>query len=520
MFAADFWARVPHQLSFLPDRLWGHVFLAFSSILAGVLISIPLGIYCSRRPKFEKVAVTIANIIQTIPGMALLAIMVFALDRTGMVPAWIALVLYSILPILRNTIAGMKTVDPGCLEAADGIGLNKWQRLRIVELPLAAPTIIAGVRTASAWVVGAATLAYPVGATSLGDYIFAGLQTSNPVALMVGCVFSAGLALLLDGILGGLEIASQKRSFTWALGSVGCLILVAISPLMLKVFQQDKMLTTTDREIALNDFVQERPYVIGGKPFTEQYILIDYLQGVLAEENRETAVKSGLGSTVVLDALERGDIDCYVDYTGTLWATEMQRTDNVSTAEMMIDIGTYLKEGSGVLNLGPLGFRNDYVFAMRKEQADELGIQSIGDLVPHADKLTAACEIEFWSRPEWANVQSKYGLQFGNTKSMDANLMYGALTRGDADVIVAYRTDGRLASGEIVELADPQFALPPYDAVLLISPRLAKDRAATEKLRNLVNTISTKKMRKANGTVDIDKKPIPEAVKVLNSQAS
>ncbi|PQO27002.1 ABC transporter permease/substrate-binding protein [Blastopirellula marina] len=520
MFDTDFWARVPHQLSFLPDRLWGHVFLAFSSILAGVLISIPIGIFCSRRPKIEKVAVTIANIIQTIPGMALLAIMVFALNRTGMIPAWIALVLYSILPILRNTIAGMKTVDAGCLEAADGIGLNKWQRLRIVELPLAAPTILAGVRTASAWVVGAATLAYPVGATSLGDYIFAGLQTSNPVALMVGCFFSAGLALLLDMILGGLEMASQKRSLTWALGSVGCLVAVAISPLLMKVMQQQQTRSISNEAIATTEFVQERPYVIGGKPFTEQYILIDYLQGVLAEENRETEVKAGLGSTVVLDSLERGEIDCYVDYTGTLWAIEMERSDNVSSAEMMIDIGTYLKDKSGVLALGPLGFRNDYVFAMRKGQADELDIQSIDDLVPHAGKLTAACEIEFWSRPEWAAVQSKYGLQFGQTKSMDANLMYGALSRGDADVIVAYRTDGRLASGEFVELEDPRFALPPYDAVLLVSPRLAKDRAATEKLRNLVNTISTEKMRKANGTVDIDKKPIPTAVEVLSEPTS
>lgn len=520
MLTEDFWTRVAHQLTFLPDRLGGHVFLAFTSILAGVLISIPLGIFCSRRPQYERVAVTIANIIQTIPGMALLAIMVFVLNRTGVMPAWIALVLYSILPILRNTIAGMKTVDPGCLEAADGIGLNKWQRLRIVELPLAAPTIIAGVRTASAWVVGAATLAYPVGATSLGDYIFAGLQTTNEAALMVGCVFSAGLALILDMLLGGLEKASQKRSPAWAFGSIGCLILVAVSPLLLRSLQQEESLTPVDPRIASAEFAQKEPYVIGGKPFTEQYILIDHLQNVLSGESRATEVKPGLGSAVVLQSLERGEIDCYVEYTGTLWANEMERDDNLSTSEMMIDIATYLKEKSGVLALGPLGFRNDYVFAMRKEQADQLGITSIDDLVPHAKELTAACEIEFWSRPEWKTVQEKYGLQFGETKSMDATLMYGALSRGDADVIVAYRTDGRLASGEFVELADPRFALPPYDAVLLVSPRLAKDRAATEKLRKMVNTISTETMRNANGMVDIEGRPVAEAAETLPEPTS
>ncbi|MBI1249572.1 ABC transporter permease subunit [bacterium] len=518
MFDADFWSRLPYQLSLLPDRLGGHVFLAFTALLAGVLVSIPLGIFCSRRPQFERVAVTVANIIQTIPGMALLAIMVFALHRTGIMPAWIALVLYSILPILRNTIAGMKSVDAGCLEAADGIGLNAWQRLRIVELPLAAPTILAGVRTASAWVVGAATLAYPVGATSLGDYIFAGLQTSNPVALMVGCVFSAALALILDMLLGGLEKASQKRSKAWAFGSIGGLLLVAISPMLLKVIDQEQEFAPTGEPIASNQFVQEKPYVIGGKPFTEQYILIDHLENVLHDENRTTETKPGLGSNVVLESLKQGDIDCYVDYSGTLWANEMKRSGNVPPAEMMIDIATHLKE-SGVVTLGPLGFRNDYVFAMRKEQADELDIESIEDLVSHAKDLTAACEIEFWSRPEWKNVQSKYGLQFDETKSMDAALMYGALSRGDADVIVAYRTDGRLDSGEFVELEDPRFALPPYDAVLLISERLAKDRVASEKLRKMINTISTRQMRKANGMVDLHEKPIKEAAATLNPPA-
>jgi len=517
MFDADFWARVPYQLSFLPDRLGGHVFLAFTSILAGVLISIPLGVFCSRRPKWERVAVTIANVIQTIPGMALLAIMVFALNRTGVLPAWIALVLYSILPILRNTIAGMKTVDPGCIEAADGIGLTQSQRLRIVELPLASPTIIAGIRTASAWVVGAATLAYPVGATSLGDYIFAGLQTTNPVALFVGCVFSAGLALVLDMLLGGLERASQRRSKAWALGSIGGMLAVALSPLLLKAVQPRPTLTATEQLAQTSEFTQQRPYVIGGKPFTEQYILIEHLQDTLQEANRQTDVKAGLGSTVVLQSLQRGEIDCYVDYSGTLWANEMKRDDNVSSAEMLIDIATELKESSGVLTLGPLGFSNDYVFAMRREQADELGITSLEDLAKHAGDLTAACEIEFWSRPEWKNVQAEYGMQFGETKSMDATLMYGALLRGDTDVIVGYRTDGRLAADEIVELTDPRFVLPPYDAVLLVSPRLAKDRAATERLREMVNTISTDQMRDANGMVDIQKKSIVEAAKTLDA---
>ena len=239
MTFAEFWERFGQQFETLPERLGGHIGLSLAALVVGILISVPLGIFISARPKAETFFVTLASIIQTIPSLALLALMVFAFGTIGWIPAWLALILYSILPMLRSTVTGMQGIDPAYLEAAKGIGMDDQQTLYSVQLPLALPSIVSGIRTASVWVVGAATLAQPVGATSLGNYIFVGLQTWNIVSIFFGCLFSALLALAFDQLLRGLEVAAQKRSFAMA-GFIGALILaLALSPFILKVVGTD-----------------------------------------------------------------------------------------------------------------------------------------------------------------------------------------------------------------------------------------------------------------------------------------
>src|SRR6202007_2001347 len=142
----------------------------------------------------------------------------------------LALTLYSILPILRNTVAGLRGLDPAVVEAADGLGMTAMQKLLRVEAPLAAPVAMAGVRTAAVWTIGAATLSTPVGQTSLGDYIFAGLQTENWVFVLFGCAASAGLALPADQLLGLVETGARLRRRGLVLtGLAGLLIGVAVA---------------------------------------------------------------------------------------------------------------------------------------------------------------------------------------------------------------------------------------------------------------------------------------------------
>ncbi|MFI4875768.1 MAG: ABC transporter permease/substrate-binding protein [Blastopirellula sp. JB062] len=508
------------QMQFLPQRLAGHIFLSFVALLLGGLISLPLGIWCSRRKYAQWVTLTSASVIQTIPSLALLAAMVFAWGRIGWVPALIALVLYSLLPILRNTIAGIQSVDPACLEAAQGLGMSGMQRLRLVELPLAAPTIVAGIRTAAVWVVGAATLAQPVGATSLGNYIFAGLQTLNPVALGVGCFFSAALALSIDGLLGLLELAVRKRSGALGAGAAVGLTAIVLSPFLFSFLSLTAVGGEPAAERDAIDTAQfaQRTYVLGGKGFTEQRILTKVLQDELRQVGRQVELKEGIGSAVIFRALETGQIDCYVDYSGTLWANVMRRDDFVSSPEMLIDLATRLKAKHHVISLGALGFSNDYVFVMKREKAAELQIRTLDDLAKHADGLNAVTDIEFWERPEWARVREVYRFDFKKKRSMDATLMYGAIASDNADVVVAFRTDGRIAANDLVEIADPARALPPYDAVLLVSQRMVEDAVAVDQLRKLINAISTEEMRNANRSVDIDGGSISAAAAMIMPQ--
>jgi osmoprotectant transport system permease protein len=284
------------QLSHLPDYLAGHILLTVGALVIGIAISLPLAVLVLRVRPLSGPVLAIASIIQTIPGLALLALMVPLLGRIGAVPALIALVLYSVLPILRNTVTGALQVDPDILEAARGIGMTESQSLFRIRLPLAAPTIVAGIRTAAVWTVGTATLSTPVGATSLGNFIFSGLQTQNTAAVLIGCFAAAALAIALDGIIRVAEIAVRRRDRVLATATVLCLLVGVAAgswPRIQPIFARDA-----------------RPkVVVGAKTFTEQYILARVLSDRLAAHGFSVEMRDGLGSTVAFDALAAGEID-------------------------------------------------------------------------------------------------------------------------------------------------------------------------------------------------------------------
>ena len=200
----------------------------------------------------------------------------------GFLPAVIALSLYSLLPMLRNTVTGLVGVDPSLVEAARGVGMSPREVLWQVELPLAMPTIVAGLRTATVWVVGMATLATPVGGTSLGNPIFAGLQTRNLSAVLVGSVAAAALALGLDAVVRLAETGFERRS-RMRIGSA--LALLALTALL----ALGQGASVTERRGAGD---AAAPSVrIGAKSFTEQYVLARILGGVaLAAGARELSL--------------------------------------------------------------------------------------------------------------------------------------------------------------------------------------------------------------------------------------
>jgi osmoprotectant transport system permease protein len=495
-------ARLAAAWALLPEYLAWHVLLSASALLLGVVISLPLAVAAARSARLRWPVLGLASLIQTIPSLALLALfypVLLALSALsvralglgfpalGFLPSLLALTLYSMLPILRNGVTGITGVDPALKEAADGVGMTARQKLLQVELPLAAPVIMAGVRTAAVWTIGAATLSTPVGQTSLGNYIFSGLQTENWVFVLFGCAASAALALVADQLLGLVEAGARLRSRGRVLAGLGGLA-VAVALALLPLVSFGKPAT----------------YVIGAKNFSEQYILAELMADRIEGQGAEVRRKEDLGSAIAYRALAAGEIDAYVDYSGTLWTNVLQRQGNPGRKAVLDQLTTELKRRDGVLVLGSLGFENAYAFVMRPDRAQALHIASIADLAREAPRLRLGSDLEFLSRPEWKAVKDAYGLRFKSQKSYQPTFMYRALEGGEADVISAFSSDGRIAADHLVVLSDPKGAIPPYDAVVLVSPKRAHDARLLAALTPLIGKIPVGAMREANLTVDRD----------------
>jgi osmoprotectant transport system permease protein len=515
--------NVAARLAELPDLLAGHMLLTVSALAVGIAVSIPLGIAASRSPRLRGPALAAVGLIQTVPSMALLALMVPLLGGAiGFVPAFVALTLYSMLPVLRNTVTGILEIDPAMTEAARGVGMTDLQSLAHVELPLAAPFILAGVRTATVWVVGMATLSTPVGAPSLGNYIFFGLQTRNWVAVVFGCVAAALLAVVLDALIRLLEVSARRRSrLLGGVAMLGLAVMIGSGLWPLVAASRTPMATVSPRGPVAETTGHEdlplagRSLTVGSKGFTEQYILAELLAARLEAAGARVERRPNMGSTILYDALRSGTVDVSVDYTGTLWEMMMDRPEPIERTAMFIEVAASLLRDDGVLVLGRLGFENAYALAMDRGRAAALGVRSIADLSPTAGALTIAGDPEFFGRPEWARVREAYGLGAARTRGMDSTFMYGAARDGEVDVIAAYTTDGRLAAFDLVVLEDPDQAFPPYDAVLLLSPRAGADPSLVTVLQPLVNAISAGTMRTANMMVDVDGREVSDAASWL-----
>jgi osmoprotectant transport system permease protein len=502
----------------LPEYLGWHVLLSLSAILLGVAISLPLAILSARFRWLRVPALGFASIVQTIPGLALLALFYpillglsaftsatfgFGFRALGFLPALAALTLYSMLPVLRNTITGLVSIDPAVMTAARAVGMTRGQQLRLVELPLAAPVILAGIRTAAVWVIGTATLSTPVGQTSLGNYIFTGLQTENWILVLFGCVAAAILALVVDRLLALAEDGLVLRSRVRLTGSaIGLLLVIAVS-----IFP-------------LLGGARERAIVVGTKNFEEQYILGALIQDRLAHAGIPSVRRDGLGSQVIFDALAAGDVDVYVDYSGTIWSDDMKRNDLPSRAQVLVRMADWLKRKHGITYVGPLGFENAYAFAMRADRAAALHINSLADLAAYAGHMKIGGDFEIFSRPEWRSVEHAYGLRFGVQRIYQPDFLYRALMSGEVDVISAFSSDGRIAQYKLKLLGDPKNALPPYDAVLLVSPEHAHDAPLLAALKPLIGAIDLSTMQRANLSVDrdTDKRTPNEVGRMLDSE--
>jgi osmoprotectant transport system permease protein len=328
-------------------------------------------------------------------------------------------------------------------------------------------------------VIGTATLSTPIGQTSLGNYIFAGLQTQNWVFVLFGCLAAAVLALGVDQLLALIEIGIRSRS-RWRVASGGlglaALVMATLVPSLAR---------------------SPSSYIVGAKTFAEQYVLSALIAQRLQAAGLTASTREGLGSNVIFDALVSGDIDVYVDYSGTLWANQFHHSDIKPRQQLLDELKATLAQQKVTL-FGELGFENAYALVMPRKRAAALGIHSIADLAPQAGTMSVAADYEFFSRPEWAGLQKAYGLTFRAQRQMQPDFMYAAVASGEVDVIAGYTSDGLIAKYDLVVLEDTKHAIPPYDAILLLAPKRAADQALQTALAPLLGHIDISAMREAN----------------------
>jgi osmoprotectant transport system permease protein len=516
-----FWHFLQQNSTELWTRLGEHVWLVFISILIAVAIGIPTGILLTRKQSLRSPVLGIANVMQTIPSLALFGFLIPLkyIGGIGARTAIVALVLYSLLPIIRNTVTGILGVDANVREAAVAMGMTGRQILWQVELPLAMSVIITGVRVALVIAIGVATIAAAVGAGGLGVFIFRGIRQFDNNALLIGAAPAALLALTADFGLGLVEryFSVTRRRQATANAKRKRIAVVAVTAIAVAVVVGMYVGSRASRsQRAVSQGPQSERVVVGSKDFTESAILAEIVaqmleaRGVTVERNFE------LGGTLPHDALLGNKIDLYPEYTGTAYTAILKHAP-VSDPRAVYD--QVKREYAEKFNLAvsePLGFDNTFAILVRGAEARRLNLKTISDAVPYARNWRAGFGQDFMPRADgYPGLVKAYGLRFAEQpREMDLSLTYIALASGKVDLIAGNSTEGRIAALDLVQLEDDRHYFPPYEGVYIVrSDALARVAALREVLSKLANAISADEMRRLNYEVDGNKRGQADVVR-------
>jgi len=483
----------------LLEKLIEHTQLSLLALVIAMLIAVPLGLLLTRYRKAAEPIIGITAVLQTIPSLALLAFLI-PLFGIGKVPAVIALIAYGLLPILRNTYTGVTEVDKALVEAANGMGMNTLQRLFKVELPIAMPVLMAGIRTSMVLVVGTATVAALIGAGGLGELILLGLDRGADVNLiLLGAIPAALLALLLDFILRLVERSSKKAGIRSFIVLIAVVLVLAFVP---QFFGMQK----------------KADLVIGAKLGSEPEILINMYKLLIENEtDLKVELKPGLGKTpFVFKALQNGSIDLYPEFTGTAINTQLKEQAESNDADQVYkQAKTGMDKKYKMALLRPMAYNNTYTLATTKQIAEQHSLKEIGDLRAAEDELTAGFTLEFKDRKDgYKGMEELYGIHFKNLKTMEPGIRQKALEKGEVQIIDAYATESYMVKLNLVTLKDPKHLFPPYQgAPLLRNETLKKHPELADALNKLAGKITDDEMRQMNYEVDYKNRSAADTAK-------
>lgn len=481
-----------------------HIFIVLAATGLAVLIGLPLGILLTRVKSLQTPILGFANIMQTVPSLALFGLLIPLpfIGGIGARTAIIALGLYALLPVIRNTVTGILGIDPKVREAATAMGMTDWQILKMVELSLAAPVILTGIRVAVVISVGVATVAAAVGAGGLGTYIFRGLRQNDNNLLIAGALASALLALLCDFVLGQVEKSykigepqNSRRKFLIGGSATVLATIIGLSFIGGANVQTSDDIASTGKRI-----------VVGSKDFTESVILAEILSQVLEKQGVEVVRQFELGGNLAHDGLLSKQIDVYPEYTGTAY-TAILKHPPLTDPQAVYDQTKAEYADKFKLDVSPqLGFSNDFAILVRGEVARENNLKTISDAVPLAKDWQAGFGQDFMSRADgYPGFSKKYDINFAKQpREMDLSLTYRALKSGELDIIAGNSTDGLIATLDLFQLADDKRYFPPYQAVFIARQEVSE--TVRDAFVKLSNAISTDEMRRLNYEVDGNKR--------------
>ncbi|MBO1053415.1 MAG: ABC transporter permease subunit [Dolichospermum sp. DET73] len=483
-----------------------HLILVIISLAIAISIGLPVGIFITRQPKLAAPILGLANAIQTIPSLAIFGFLISVpfLGGIGKTPAIFALTLYALLPIIRNTYIGINSISPAIKEAGIGMGMTDQQLLLQVEIPLALPVILAGVRVATVISVGIATIAAAVGGGGLGVFIFRGISTVNNELILAGAVPAAVIALSADFGLGLLEknltkqIANQGK-FNQQIGIVLGIITLIIAGLIAFNYQQ-----------------APAKIIIGSKNFTEQVILGELLaQHIENHTKLKVDRRFNLGGTFIAhEAVKAGKIAGYVEYTGTSFTTVLKEKP-ISNPQIVYEkVKEYYDQKLKLAVMKPLGFENTFAMIIREEDAKKWQIKSLSEAGKYSPQMKAGFGYEFLEREDgYPGLSKTYNLKFANIKQMELGLMYQALKEKQVDFIAANSTDGLIPVLNLVILEDDKKYFPPYQAIPIFNQEiLQKYPELTDTINQLGGKISTTEIQKMNYQVDNQSQPVEKVV--------
>lgn len=468
-----------------------HLQLSLLTLLLAIFLAIPLAIYLSTRKRASNWVLQLAGIFQTIPSMALLGLFI-PIMGIGTLPALTALVIYAIFPILQNTITGLQGIDPSLEEAGVAFGMTKWERLRKFEIPLAMPVIMSGIRTAAVMIIGTATLAALIGAGGLGSFILLGIDRNNASLILIGALSSAFLAIAFNLLLKWMEKAKMRTIFAaFAVMFLG--LGASYAPNIIPHKEKDNL-------------------VIAGKLGREPEILANMYK-ILIEENTDmtVTVKPNFGKTTFLyEALKKGDIAIYPEFTGTVTESLLKPAPQVGNDPEAVYRAARdgIKKQDNLVLLKPMAYQNTYAVAVPKKIAQEYGLKTISDLKKVEGQLKAGFTLEFNDREDGnKGLQKVYGLNL-QVSTMEPALRYQAIQSGNIQITDAYSTDAELARYDLVVLEDDKQLFPPYQGAPLMKAKLLEKHPELEAVLNkLAGKITESQMSQLNYQVGVEGKP-------------